>query len=113
MARLVRVVLAVLVMAGVSVMSPQAAQASETFCGTRMDSGPIPKWGPIAIRAKGVSCRVAIPIAVQAAKRGYGKSKISGWSCNYRVKVIVPGQLANDDGTCKKGSSRIKFGWGA
>jgi len=113
MTRLARAFVAMLVIAVIPLMSPQAAQASETFCGTRMDSGPIPKWGPIAIRAKGVSCRVAIPIAVLAAKRGYGKSKISGWSCNYRVKVIVPGQLANDDGTCKKGSSRIKFGWGA
>jgi len=78
-----------------------------------VDKEPIPERGPVAISAKGVSCSVAVPIAVTAAKRGYGKSRIAGWRCTHGSKVIVPGQLGNEVGICKKGRMTIKFGWGA
>ena len=88
----------------VSVASPQqvsAAAKSQRFCGIRVDKRPIPKWGPIAIQAQGVSCGVAVKLAVTAAKKGFGTWKINGWSCTYAR-----------EGVCKSGSKRVIFGWG-
>lgn len=92
---------------------PVSARTVFEFCGTAVDEGQIPEWGPIGIRAKGVSCREAKQVAKAAAKRGLGSWQIGDWSCNYRSRWVIPGELGNTSGTCKRGSQRVKFGWGA
>lgn len=93
--------------------SPAQARVPFQFCGTAVDKAPIPSWGPIAIQAKGVPCREAKGIAKAVAKLGYGAWQIDEWSCDYRSRWVVPGQVGESTGTCKRGVQRVKFGWGA
>ncbi len=89
-----------------------SASAGWEFCGTRSDSRPVPQWGPTAIRAHGVSCRVAVRIGVRAEKRGTGRWTVGGWTCTYGVGSTPSPDLGPVQGLCQRGPKRIAYGWG-
>lgn len=88
------------------------ARTQFEFCGVIVDSAPIPKWGPIGVQAKRVTCNTALIVAEKAAERGYGKWNVGRWYCQYGTRSVQPG-VGADVGKCKRGSKVIKFSWGA